>query len=166
MGLSRVGLVGSGLGRGVRRKQQGLPRRKERKEPRQEEETVVFVSHEEHNDVFSLLMTMHCGRTHRSHWLATGEGRSATTLRHRLREWSDEADATRGRQRPEIQGEEHGADLLAWVREGWEGEKRRAMVLDATTRFERFPSRRVGVVLQGCLIPVAWERMPATGKGE
>jgi len=115
---------------------------------------------------YAMMMTMHSGTTHISHWLAKHEGAEANTVRQRVREWYYEAEAKRGRKRREIQVEEHFADLLAWVLEGWEGEKRLALVLDATTLSERFTSLNVGVVLGGCLIPVAWFLLPANVKGE
>jgi hypothetical protein len=113
-----------------------------------------------------MMMTMRCGTTHVSHWLAKHEGSSANTVRQRVREWYYEASAKRGQKRREIQVEEHFADLLAWVLEGWEGEKRLVIVLDATTLSERFTSLSVGVVLGGCLIPVAWYLLPANQPGE
>jgi hypothetical protein len=115
---------------------------------------------------YAMLMTSHCGTTHISHWLAKYEGCSPKTVRQRVREWYYEAEAKRGKKRKEIRVEEHVADLLAWVLEDWEGEKRLVMVLDATSNAQRFTCLSVGVVLEGCLIPVAWTLMPAGEKGE
>jgi len=115
---------------------------------------------------YAMMLTNRCGTTHVSHWLAAYEGSSANTVRQRVREWYYEAGAKRGNKRREIVVEEQFADLLAWVLEGWEGEKRLALVLDATCLSDRLTSLSLGVVLQGCLIPVAWHLLPGQVPGE
>lgn len=114
---------------------------------------------------YAMMMTMHSGTTHVSHWLAKAKGSSANTVRQRVREWYYEASAKRGNKRREVQVEEHFADMLAWVLDGWEGEKRLVLVLDATTLGERWTILSISVVIRSCAIPVAWKVLGGHEKG-
>lgn len=108
----------------------------------------------------AMLVTMRCGTTHISEWLAKYEGQKANTVRQRVREWYYEAKAKRGKGRTEVVVEEHFPELLAWALEGWEGGKELALVLDATMLSDLFISLSLGIVVQGCLIPIAWVQLP------
>lgn len=114
---------------------------------------------------YAMMMTMHCGTTTISHWLAAYLEESPNTVRQRIREWFYEAKAKRGRKRRAINVEQWFGDLLRWVLAGWEGEKRVVLALDATNNGTRFTSLSIGVVIQGCLIPVAWKMLTCNAKG-
>jgi hypothetical protein len=68
----------------------------------------------------------------------------AAQLHRRLREHSSEVEATRGKQRREV-------DLRAEIVGDWHRE-----VVDANPRGERFPVLYLHVLSRGYALPVAW----------
>ncbi len=82
------------------------------------------------------------------------------TLRSRLQEFYQPADAKSGRRRAELDVTTCFAPLLAWVLRGWHS-TRLAVALDATSLGDRFTVLSLGVVYRGQAIPVAWKVLPA-----
>src|SRR5512144_3004563 len=74
---------------------------------------------------------------------------NANTVRHRLREFCDEASAKRGTARQAVVVETCFAPLLAWVLRRWEGTQL-ALALDATPLRDRFTVLVISVVYRGC----------------
>jgi hypothetical protein len=81
-------------------------------------------------------------------------------VRQQLREWCDEAHATRVAPRQALVVEDGFMPLLGWVLGHWQGTQL-ALALDATTLGLRFTVLAVSVVSRGCAIPVAWTILPA-----
>lgn len=113
-----------------------------------------------------IVLSQRCGITRVSHWLARLWKCPVGRVRQRLREWTYEASAKRGRKRREVDVEGCFGSLLSWVLEGWEGERELALALDASTLGERFTVLCISVVVRGCAIPVAWDILLAHAQGE
>jgi Transposase DDE domain len=115
---------------------------------------------------YGILMLDGCGITRLSNGLAKIEQVPAQRLRQRLREFSYEAEAKRGKKRREVKVEACFADLLRGVLRGWEGKKELALALDASTLGERFTVLSISVMYRGCGMPIAWKIIPALQEGE
>ena len=83
----------------------------------------------------------------------------------RLREWYLDASQKSGKKRRELDVSLCFAPLLRWIFDGWQGEKRLALALDATTLGERWTVLCISVLVHHCAIPVAWKVLPRHGKG-
>ncbi len=83
----------------------------------------------------------------------------------RLREWYLDASQKSGKKRSELEVSGCFAPLLRWVLQGWQGEHKLALALDATTLGERWTVLCISVVVQQCAIPVAWKVLAQHGKG-
>jgi hypothetical protein len=81
-------------------------------------------------------------------------------MRQRLREFSYEAGAKRGRKRRALAVTTCFAPLLRWVLSWWAGPQL-ALALDASSLGERFVVLALSVLYRGCAIPVAWAVLPA-----
>jgi hypothetical protein len=115
---------------------------------------------------FGMVMVQSCGISSIACFLAELLDQKEGSVRQRLREWYFEAPAKRGSQRKEIAVRSSFAPLLKWVLSWWaEGEKRMALVLDASNLRDRFTVLAVSVVYRGCAIPVAWVIIPQGKKG-
>jgi hypothetical protein len=57
-------------------------------------------------------------------------------------------------------------DLLRGILQGWKGEKKLALAIDASTLGERFTVLNISVMYRGCGIPIAWKIIPAMQEGE
>lgn len=79
-----------------------------------------------------MVLARSCARTAVSTFVAEGLRQQDTTGRQRLREWCDEAPATRGRTRQEVHVETCCPPVLGWGRSWWTG-MQVALALDATT---------------------------------
>lgn len=110
-----------------------------------------------------MVLARACGLTSVAGLLAAALKTKENTMRQRLREWYQEAQAKRGEHRTELDVRHSFAPLLAWVLSGWQGTQL-ALALDATTLGQRFVVLAVSVVYRGCAIPVAWKILPATEK--
>lgn len=84
----------------------------------------------------AMILTRGNGLTRLSGWLAQVEQVPAGRLRQRLREFSYEAKARRGKTRREVHVEECIADLLRGLLNGWQGRKERVLALDASSASE------------------------------
>jgi hypothetical protein len=83
-------------------------------------------------------------------------GQSFNTVRQRLREFYQEADAKRGHHRKAVEVELCFAPLLHWILSFWT-EKRLALALDVTNLGTRFHVLCISVLHGGIGIPVAWK---------
>jgi hypothetical protein len=92
-------------------------------------------------------------------------GRAENSVRQQLREFTYDSQDKRGQNRHSVAVAGCFAELLAWVISWWaSGEKRLALVMDATTFKDIFTVLAVSVVYRGCAIPVAWCVLPAGQK--
>lgn len=114
-----------------------------------------------------MVMTKSCGLTTVSVFMATLLGKKENTMRQRLREWYKDAEDKKGSQREEVEVKSCFGPLVKWVLSWWAaGEKRIALVLDASTLGQKFTVLAISIVYRGCAIPVAWVIVSATAKGE
>jgi hypothetical protein len=86
---------------------------------------------------------------------------SSNTMRQRLREFYQEADAKAGQKRQDLDVKACFAPLLGWVIEGWPN-RQLPIALDASNRGDQFVVLAISVVYRGCSVPVAWRILPAT----
>ena len=114
---------------------------------------------------YGILMLGECGITGLSHGLAKIEQVPAERLRQRLREFSYEAEAKRGKKRREVDVQHCFPDLLRSVLRGWEGKKELALSMDAMTLGERFTVLNISVMYRGCGISIAWKIIEAGQEG-
>lgn len=110
-----------------------------------------------------MVLARSCALTAVSAFLAEGLQQQEHTVRQRLREWCDEAKATRGTKRQEIRVETCFAPLLGWVLSWWQGTQL-AIALDATSLGDTFVVLAISVLYRGCAIPVAWVVLEAGKK--
>jgi hypothetical protein len=82
-----------------------------------------------------------------------------------LREWCYEKEAKRGSKRTEVNVKECFADLCRWALDGWEGEKKLVLAIDATSNGEHFTVLDISIVSRSCAIPVAWHLTMANEPG-
>ena len=114
---------------------------------------------------FGMALTRHSGQTIISECLGQRLGVKFNTIRQRLREFTYEASAKRGRQRQELVVNAYFKPLLGWVLTKFSSEQcQLGVALDATHLSNRFIVLAVSVVIQGCAIPVAWHIQTATKK--
>jgi hypothetical protein len=82
------------------------------------------------------------------------------TLRSRLQEFYQPADAKSGQQRDQLDVTTCFAPLLAWILQGWQS-TRLALALDATSLGDGFTVLSLSVVYRGQAIPIAWKALRA-----
>ena len=111
-----------------------------------------------------MILARSCALSTVSGLLATLWKGQDNTMRQRLREWYDEAAATRGQKRQSLEVEACFAPLLGWVLTQWQGSQM-ALALDASSLGMRFVVLAISVVYRGCAIPVAWVVLPAAKPG-
>jgi Transposase DDE domain len=109
---------------------------------------------------FGMFLAQRCGLNSVVTVLVPLLGLGFHTLRSRLQEFYQPADAKSGRQRDQLDVATCFAPLLAWVLRGWRS-PRLALALDATSLGARFTVLSIGVVYRGEAIPVAWKVLPA-----
>jgi len=102
-----------------------------------------------------MTLARRCGLDSVTTQVAALLGQSFDTARQRLREFYQEADAKRGRNRKDFAVGTCFAPLLAWVLSFWP-ERRLALALDVTNLGSRFHVLCVSVLYGGIGIPVAW----------
>lgn len=112
---------------------------------------------------FGLVLAHACGLSAVALALAAILGQPVNTVRQRLREFYQPADAKAGRGRTELDPASCCGPLVRWVTGGW-AEKRVAVALDVTNLADRFHVLTAAVVYRGCGIPVAWAVLPAGTK--
>ncbi len=109
---------------------------------------------------FGMSLAQRCGLNSVVTVLVPLLGISFHTLRSRLQEFYQPADAKSGRHRAQLDVTTCFAPLLAWILRGWH-RPRLAVALDATSLGDRFTVLSIGVVYRGEAIPVAWKVLPA-----
>jgi hypothetical protein len=117
-----------------------------------------------------MLMVDSCGRTRICSFMHELTGKSMNTLRQCYREICYESEAKAGvkrghNKRRALEVEACFPDLLRSVLRGWQGEKKLALALDATTLNKNFTILSISVMYRGCGIPVAWYVMKGDEKG-
>jgi hypothetical protein len=115
---------------------------------------------------WAMILTQSAGRTAVGALLASVWDQSEATVRQRLREWTYEASAKKGRNRVAVDVRTCFAPLLRWVLTYWPAsDAHLALVLDATMLRDRCTVLACSVVYRGCAIPVAWTVVEANRKG-
>jgi hypothetical protein len=109
---------------------------------------------------YGLVLAHACGLSAVALALAAVLGQAVNTVRQRLREFYQPADAKAGRGRTELEPAVCCGPLVRWITRGW-ADKRVALALDATNLADRFHVLTVAVVYRGCSIPVAWAVLSA-----
>lgn len=116
---------------------------------------------------FGAALARSCALTAVALLLATLLKRKLNSLRQRLREFYQpaqaKAGAKRGLKRQQLDVTPCFAPLLRWVLRDWSG-CQLPLALDATTLGSRFVVLCVSVVYRGSAIPVAWKVLPALAK--
>ena len=115
---------------------------------------------------FGIVLTQSCGCTTVSVFLAQLLDMKENTLRQRLREWSYDAPAKRGRLRQELDVRPCFPALIRWILAAWPSDERRVvLVMDATTLRQTVTVLTISLVYRGCAIPVAWACVGAVTPG-
>jgi DDE family transposase len=112
---------------------------------------------------FGMVLAESCALTAVALKLSLSLGCPFYTIRARLKEWYQEADAKSGNLRQELDPTTCFAPLLSWILKDWSGPAL-ALALDATTLGDRFTVLSVSVVYRGNAIPVAWKVLPGNIK--
>jgi hypothetical protein len=111
-------------------------------------------------DSFGMIVAQRCGLNSVVTVLVPLLGVGFPTLRSRLQEFYQPADAQSGRQRDQLDVTTGFAPLLAWILQGWQS-TRLALALDATRLGDRLTVLSISVVSRGEAIPVAWKVLQA-----
>src|ERR1700761_6056666 len=109
---------------------------------------------------FGMFLAQRCGLNSVVTALVPLLGVGFHTLRSRLQEFYQPAEAKSGRRRAALDVTTCFAPLLAWVLSGWRSH-RLALALDATSLGDRVTVLSIAVVYRGAAIPVAWKVLPA-----
>ncbi len=109
---------------------------------------------------FGMFLARRCGLHSVVTALVPLLGQGFHTLRSRLQEFYQPAEAKSGRRRAQLDVTTCFAPLLAWVLRGWRS-PRLALALDATSHGDRLTVLSIAVVYRGEAIPVAWKVLPA-----
>jgi hypothetical protein len=113
---------------------------------------------------FGLVLARTSGLTTIAVHLALVLGRSANTVRQRLRELYQPAAVKAGRSRRELDPAACVGPLVRWVTAGG-ADRRLVLALDPTHVGDRFIILAVSAVYQGCAVPLAWHVVTATTQG-
>jgi hypothetical protein len=112
---------------------------------------------------YGMVLARSCALSAVAGILAPLQGGKRNTLRQRLREFYQEANAKAGTKRRHLDVTTCFAPLLRWVLRDWSGQQL-PLALDATTLGTRFVVLTLSVVYRGTAIPVAWKVLPALAK--
>ncbi len=113
---------------------------------------------------FGMVLARCCALTTVALFLAKLLGQKINTVRQRLREFYQEADAKKGDDRQQLDVTSCFAPLLGWVLRDWPNHEV-AVAIDASSLGSLFVVLCISVVYRGCAIPVAWKILPANTKG-
>jgi hypothetical protein len=115
---------------------------------------------------FGVAITQSSSLSRISEFIAQVNGEKTNTVRQRLKEWYQEADAKKGQHRRHLDVSRCFAPLLLWVMSLLpSNQERLAFALDATSISNRFTILSLNILLAGCGIPVAWSIVRATEPG-
>jgi hypothetical protein len=109
---------------------------------------------------FGMILAQRCGLSSVVTALVPVLYLSYHTIRSRLQEFYQPADAKSGRQRDDLDVTACFAPLLAWILQGWQSTSL-ALALDATSLGDRFTVLSISIVYRGQAIPVAWKVLHA-----
>ena len=104
---------------------------------------------------YGLVLAHACGLTAVALTLAAVLAQAVNTVRQRLREFYQPAEAKAGRGRTELAAATCCGPLVRWITAGW-ADRRVGLALDVTNLGDRFHVLACAVVYRGCSIPVAW----------
>lgn len=115
---------------------------------------------------YGMVLAKSCGISSVTALLADLLGRSASSLRQRLREWCYDARDKKGAHRQDLDVTLCFAPLLCWVVSLLpQTAAQLALGMDATTLSDRFTVLCISVLSRGCAIPVAWKIVCSGEKG-
>src|SRR4028118_38942 len=119
---------------------------------------------------FGMVMTQSSSLTIVSHFIATLNQEKFNTVRQRLKEWYQEAQAKsgvrRGKQRAKLQVSQYFARLLRWVLNLWPSHVTQLpLAIDATNIGQTFTVLSINVLYRSYAIPVASKVVKATEQG-
>ncbi|WP_208099033.1 hypothetical protein [Nostoc sp. 106C] len=115
---------------------------------------------------FGMVMTKSSSLTLVSKFIASINQEKPNTVRQRLKEWYQEAEAKKGDNRCALDVSSCFAPLLLWVINLLPTKiEQVALALDATSISNKFTVLSINVLLAGCGIPIAWCIVQATEPG-
>ncbi|MBW4456343.1 MAG: transposase [Nostoc indistinguendum CM1-VF10] len=115
---------------------------------------------------FGMVMTKSSSLTQVSNFIAKVNGEKPNTVRQRLKEWYQEAEAKRGKKRSSLDVSSCFAPLMRWVISLLPRNIQQiALALDATSISDKFLVLSMNILLAGCGIPIAWCVVKATEPG-
>lgn len=110
---------------------------------------------------YGIVMAQRCGQRKVVAQLATLFETKESNLRQRLREWTWERAAKRGRQRAAWEVSQSFEPLLRWVLSLWpKANHDLVLAMDATSMKDVLVVLSISVVYRACAIPVAWAILP------
>lgn len=106
---------------------------------------------------FGMVMTKSSSLTQVSNFIAKINGEKPNTVRQRLKEWYQEAEAKTGNKRCSLDVSSCFAPLMRWVISLLPRNiEQIALALDATSISDKFVVLSLNILLAGCGIPMAW----------
>ncbi len=115
---------------------------------------------------FGMVMTKSSSLTQVSNFIAKINGEKPNTVRQRLKEWYQEAEAKTGKKRCSLDVSSCFAPLMRWVISLLPRNiEQIALALDATNISDKFVVLSLNILLAGCGIPMAWCVVKASKPG-
>jgi hypothetical protein len=115
---------------------------------------------------FGMVFTGSSSITRVSTFIAKINGEKTNTVRQRLKEWYQDTNRKKGKNRSELDVTQCFAPLLQWILSLWNSkEKWLPLAMDATYIGQSFTVLSIHVLYNGCAIPVAWKIVKGTEKG-
>lgn len=115
---------------------------------------------------FGMVMTKSSSLTQVSNFIAKVNGEKPNTVRQRLKEWYQEAEAKTGKKRSSLDVSSCFAPLMQWVISLLPRNiEQIALALDATSISDKFVVLSLNIVLAGSGIPIAWCVVKASQPG-
>jgi len=115
---------------------------------------------------FGMVMTKSSSLTQVSNFIAKINGEKPNTVRQRLKEWYQEAEAKTGNKRCTLDVSSCFAPLMRWVISLLPRNiEQIALALDATNISDKFVVLSLNILLAGCGIPMAWCVVKASAPG-
>jgi hypothetical protein len=115
---------------------------------------------------FGMVMTKSSSLTQVSNFIAKINGEKPNTVRQRLKEWYQEAEAKTGFKRCTLDVSSCFAPLMRWVISLLPRNiEQIALALDATNISDKFVVLSLNILLSGCGIPIAWCVVKASAPG-
>jgi hypothetical protein len=113
-----------------------------------------------------MVMTKSSSLTQVSNFIAKVNGEKPNTVRQRLKEWYQEAEAKTGKKRSSLDVSSCFAPLMRWVISLLPRNiEQIALALNATSISDNFVVLSLNILLAGCGIPIAWCVVKASAPG-